>query len=138
MKELWPYKIDSNKIINTEIGDIYINDDGILIMRYKDNLDFNLEKAKSAINICEDISNGIKMPVLIHTGEFGDMPDDTRKYLASKALANHRLAVALVIKSLAHRIMAFFIISMRKKYYPSMIFSNEHDALIWLKSINEK
>lgn len=136
MKESWSYKICPNEIINAEIGEIYINDDGILVIRYKNNLDFDIEKAKSAIQICENISNGKKMSVLIFTGEFGDMPDDTRKYLSGKSLANHRLAVALVIKSLAHRIMAFFIISIRKKYYPSMIFSNERDALTWLKKFS--
>ncbi|MCC6601443.1 MAG: hypothetical protein IT223_12345 [Crocinitomicaceae bacterium] len=135
MKEM-TYDIKPDETIRCGIGEISVNNDGILIIRYAKDLDFVLDKAEEMVRISEKIANGNKMKVMIHTGMFGYMPEDTRKYLAKKSLANHRLAAALVIEWLSHRIMARFILFARKKYYPTSIFRNEKDALKWLKNIS--
>ncbi len=129
----WPYKIKPNEIVSTEIGGVWINEDGILVMKYDNNLDFQLEKAKSAIKICEEMLNGNKALVMIFTGEFGKMPDETQKYLASKEVAKHRKAVALVINNLVYRLAALNITRMRSEYYPTEVFTDEAKALKWLK-----
>lgn len=121
------------EVIPTDIGDVFLNEDGILVMKYKDNLIFELEKAKSAIKVCEKIAGDKKALVLIVTGEFGKMSGETRKYLASKAVAKHRKAVALVISNTLHRLAALTIIRMRSKYYPTQVFADELKALEWLK-----
>lgn len=128
-----PSNIVKSEVFHTEIGDVFINDDGILVMRYKNKLDFELEKAKSAIKVCEEISGGKKMRVLIITGEYGTMPSETREYLASNAMAKHRKAVALIINNLFHRLVALFIMRMRNNDYPTQVFADESKAIEWLK-----
>lgn len=135
---LCKYAIKTNEIIRCSIGEISVNEGDILTIKYKDDLDFTLDKAIEMVQLCRKIANGKKMRLIIHTGEFGNMPAETRDYLASKSHADHRIAVALIIKNLPHRIMAHFISLTRKKYYPSSIFSNEKDALEWLNLIYEK
>ncbi len=137
MLKSWPYNITPNKVISTEIGDIFIDENGVLVMRYTSDLDFGLEMAKSAIKICEDIVGDHKVPVMVITGEFGSMSTETREYLSGKEVAKHRKAVALVVNNLSHRLIAQFIIKMRNKYYPTQVFKNEEEALIWLNKINE-
>lgn len=130
----WKYNIAPNQIITTSIGDIFIDNDGILIIKYLNNLDFELEMAVQAIEVCEKITNGEKVLVLINTGEFGSMNFETRKFLSSQRLEKHRKAVALVINSLQHRMIAHFIINIRRNYYPTKIFKTECEGLKWLKT----
>ena len=122
-----------NEVKHTDIGEVFLNADGILVMKYKNNLNFELEKAKDAIKVCEKIADDKKILVLIVTGEFGKMTGETRKYLASKAVAKHRKAVALVISNTLHRLAALSIIRMRNKYYPTHVFADESKAIEWLK-----
>jgi hypothetical protein len=127
--------IQPHREIVTDIGTVQINKNGILIMRYTPYLDFTLEKAKSAIEVCEQLTNGCKMLVLVVTGEFGEMSTEVRDYLSGKDVAKHRKAVALVISDLSHRLMAQLIINMRKNYYPTKVFRNEITAEKWLRTL---
>lgn len=130
----WKYNIAPNEIITTGIGKIFFTDEGILVMEYANNLDFTLDLAQKAISICEEITNGKKAPVLIMTGDLGSMDNDTRKFLSSQRLENHRSAAAIVINNLPHRIIANFIIRIRHNYYPSKIFKCRKEGLKWLKT----
>lgn len=131
--KIWPYNLCPDKIISTEIGEISITSDGILFIRYKDDLDFTLNKAQSVTRKCDEIANNRKMLVLVVTGRSGVMSTETREYLSGKEVAKHRKAVAIVINNLPHRIIAGFIIRVRKKFYPTEVFRNEETALLWLR-----
>lgn len=131
----WNFSIPLGVEVKTALGIVTINEENILLIRYGQDLDFTLENAKALTKVCEEIANGNKVRVLVHTGQFGQMSSETRQYLAGEEIAKHRKAVALVIDNLAHRLMAHFIIAARKKYYPTKIFSNEKDAAEWLKEI---
>jgi hypothetical protein len=133
MNQEWLYSIMPDEIVSTDVGSVSISKDGVLVMRYTNDLDFTLDKAKSAIKVCEEIASGNKVLAMIVTGEHGVMSTETRQYLASEEVAEHRAAVALVISNLPHRLIANFIVRMRKSYYPSQVFGNEKDALAWLK-----
>jgi len=128
-----PEKITKNKIFRTDIGDVFVNDDGILVLKLINNLDFKLEKAKSAFKICEEITEGKKVLVLVINGEIRSIPSETREYLSGRDAAKHRRAVALVITNLLHRLVALYIMRIRNKYYPTQIFTDESKAIEWLK-----
>lgn len=133
MEKIWPYKIIPNETISSEIGEISFNSDGILVVRYKNNLDFTLNKAKSFVKTCDEITNGNKVFTMIVTGEHGYMTTETREYLSGEEVAKHRKAVALVVDNLPHRIIAGFIVRVRQNYYPTQVFKKEENALLWLE-----
>lgn len=136
----WPYELMPDSPVTIAIGEICFNKDGILIVRYNNNLDFTLDKAKQVIRVCEKITKGKKVYTMVVTGEHGFMDTKTREYLSGPEVARHRKAVALVVRNLPHRIVASFIIRLRKKYYPTRVFRNEECALQWLtlKMYHEK
>lgn len=129
------FSISPGEEIKTQLATVTVNEADILIVRYGQDLDFSLKNARDLIKICEDVSKGNKVRVLVHTGKFGQMESATREYLSSEEVAKHRKAVALVIDNLPHRIIAHYIISMRKKYYPSKVFRSEFEAIKWLRTI---
>ena len=131
----WNFSIPPGVEVKTALGIVTVNEENILLIRYGQDLDFTIENAKALTKVCEEITNGNKVLVIVHTGQFGQMSTETRQYLAGEEIAKHRKAVALVVDNLAHRLMAHFIIAARKKYYPTKIFSNEKDAAEWLKKI---
>ncbi|MCX6296006.1 MAG: hypothetical protein NTX97_08065 [Bacteroidetes bacterium] len=132
MLKIWPYKIKPNEVIVTDIGNVFINENGILVMKYINDLDFVIEKARAAIKVCEDIVGDNKVSVMVVTGEFGNMSTETREYLSGKEIAKHRKAVALVVNNLSHRLISQFIIKLRNNFYPTQVFKNEEDTLNWL------
>lgn len=134
MTTIWPYNLSPDEIVFTEIGEISVNRDGILIIRYYDNLDFTLDKAQSSMKKCDEIANNRKMSVIVVTGKDGVMSTETREYLCGEEVAKHRKAVALVINNLPHRIIAGFIMRVRKKHYPTEVFRSEEAALLWLRN----
>lgn len=134
----WPYSVLPDEIITTDIGDISVSHDRILIIRYADNIDFELEKAIVAIQTCEKIAAGNKMLTMVVTGNFGHMPEETRTYLASDEVAKHRKAAAIVVSNLGHRLIASFIVRSRSSSYTSKVFRNEKNAIGWLKLIEKE
>ena len=49
-----------------------------------------------------------------------------------------KLAEALVIRTLGHRILANFYVKARKRKYPVRIFDSEQEALEWFESVKEE
>ncbi|MBI1289314.1 MAG: hypothetical protein GC178_17235 [Flavobacteriales bacterium] len=61
---------------------------------------------------------------------------DVRTY-ENVGLERIKRAEAIVIKSLAHRLLAKFYLKPRKERYPTKVFDNEAKALEWFDSIRQ-
>lgn len=61
---------------------------------------------------------------------------DVRSY-DNQPLEDLKKAEALVIKSLAHRILAKFYLNARKHRYPTKVVDTEAEALEWFESLRE-
>lgn len=57
---------------------------------------------------------------------------DAREFASQKAEVNNRLALAIVAKSLAHRIIGNFFIQSLRPHTPARLFPTEAEALKWL------
>ncbi len=133
MNKEWPYKLKPMEVLQTDAAQIYFTKDEILVIEYKHNIDFSLDMAKKLIELCTDVANGNKVLTMVITGTGGKMHPETLDYLSGQEVSMHRIAVALIITSLPHRIVANFIVHLRKKYYPTKLFNNTADATQWLK-----
>lgn len=135
-KTEWKYNTLPGEEVDCVAAKLYFNEDGVLIIEYKINIEFSLDKAKEMICISESMTNSNKVPVMVITGRYGEMHSDTLTFLASNEPARHRKATALIIGNLPHRLMAGFILRKREKYYPTKIFGKREAALTWLQQYN--
>ncbi|MCC7302692.1 MAG: hypothetical protein IT233_08620 [Bacteroidia bacterium] len=136
MKGSWKFKTKQGEVVSSSVADMWFNEDEILIVKYYHDVEFTLSKAKELIAKCEEMCGGEKVRTMILTGVFGEMHEDTRKYLYGPDPARHRLAAGVVVNNLPHRMYANLISKFRKHLYPTAVFSKETDALNWLRSLS--
>ena len=79
------------------------------------------------------IAQNIPYTVLVIPGEGATVTKEARVLTASKKLVGIKLAKAFVLKSLAHRIIGNFYITVNKTHLITKIFSDRDKALIWLR-----
>ena len=80
------------------------------------------------------LSNQEPFCVLLDTsqGHFNVSPE-ANKLLASYAYAKTRMAAAIIVKTLATKLAGNFFIRFNKPPTPTKVFTNEEEALVWLR-----
>ena len=79
-------------------------------------------------------ADGIKVPVLVFTGNGGTLSKETRRFSISKKASEPTLAEAVVAKGLAHKIIVNFLVKLTDIGRPMKMFSTETEAVAWLKT----
>ena len=79
----------------------------------------------------EILSNNKPKAILSVAGQYGSITPEARKLDLHKD-AGYTLALALVIKELAQRILANFYFKIKKVDYPVKTFKSEDEATTWL------
>jgi hypothetical protein len=80
-----------------------------------------------------ELANGHKHVVLFVPCEFGTITPEARKTSASEEVNRNAIAKAIVVQHLANRLIANFFIMVDRPPAPTRIFSEEKDALKWLR-----
>lgn len=79
-----------------------------------------------------------KMRVLVESGTYTDITKEAREFSAKPENNVFTLATAVVVKSLAHRIIINFLINFTKKQAMKMkMFDNKEKAIEWLLNIKQ-
>lgn len=79
------------------------------------------------------MGNGIRYPLLVIYADDNLFSKENRKYVASKEVSNYVKADALVMKSLALKIIGNFYLKINKPSRPTRTFFDEEAAVKWLK-----
>lgn len=122
-------------MITLETAQISLTANGILCIEFLDsNKNIDLEEAKMHIAASLKLTKGKRFPALVDGGN--GAPIITNE--AKEILANgeHRALVtaeAIVVRNLPQRLIANFIMGLRKKKIPSRTFNNKAEALAWLE-----
>lgn len=83
-----------------------------------------------------ELSDGQPYYVLLDTTQgYAHATTEANKFMASKEYAGNRKAVAIIARSLATKIVSNFFISVNKPFTPTRVFTNETDAVEWLKKM---
>lgn len=109
-------------------------DDKIIEIDYLSESEFELEDAIKANNAYFKLSKGKPYVSLIDVrGKFGNISHEARQHYATDEKTKHiRLAEAIVIDQLAHRIVARFYLKTNKPNNPVKIFKQRGEAVKWL------
>ncbi|MBA2610690.1 MAG: hypothetical protein H0U95_01875 [Bacteroidetes bacterium] len=129
------------KSLKTYNSEINFDERGFLRIAFNDTDDeIDFDEIKQQVDACYIITEGKAIPVLIDVRNGRkNLSPEARNYAGKNNPYKHlKLAEALLIKSLAQRIMANFFIKIGKHHHPSKVFTREEAAIKWLLEFVQK
>lgn len=114
-------------------------DNGIIFIKLDDNSEVTLDDAKEHFAFLKSKFDGKnKMRVLTEPGRYTSITKEAREFSTLPETNKMTLASAVIIKSLAHRIVINFIISFARQQNMHMrMFENKEKAIEWLLSLKQ-
>lgn len=98
--------------------------------------DDELLEEKEAVQVYETIKEfggGNRMKVIVETSNEGTVDKGFRKFISSKKAMSQLDKGAVVVHSVAQRLVANFFINFNKPSRPVRLFDNVNDAINWLE-----
>lgn len=120
--------------IETKIGKISLMKNGIV--RVEGNPDIHIELEDMFENdkaFKKLLPKKKDAPFLVIFGDNASISEEAKHYFANKERSKIKRAEALVTPQLHHKLIAKSHLYFQKPTYPTKIFTNERDAIKWLK-----
>jgi hypothetical protein len=108
-----------------------LRSDGIIVQTVKTGARQELKDAKENIALYLRLAGGQKRALLVDLRESGATGRGVREYYAQNAV--HLVASAFLIGSSLSRMIGNFFINLNKPVSPCRLFTDEADAIAWLK-----
>jgi hypothetical protein len=130
------------KVLETHrdrISTIELWNNGIIYIKLDDNEEVRLADSKAQYDFLKSKFDGIKKHrVLVEAGRYTDITKEAREF-SSKTDSNlMTLGSAVIVKSLAHRILINFIINVTRQQAMKMkMFDNKEKAIEWLLNLKQ-
>lgn len=116
----------------------YVDEQGIIRGREADGSSFGLSDAQEAIAAIRELAGGSRRGLVVDISDLRTMTRDARAYFTHKDHAEFLYAVALVVRSLISRAIGNFFLGLNKPEVPTRLFTNDEDALAWLRTFIPK
>ncbi len=128
--------LDTKESRSLDCATIWKLNDDILLIRFKDGFDLNLQDAVEVRDASIELVNGGKFLTLIDGRNIsGSLGNKASKYFAqNEKLAAHRMAQAIVVNTLALKMVVRFYIKLNAPRREAKIFNHVEDALEWLET----
>jgi hypothetical protein len=122
------------------ISSIEIWDNGIVFIRIDDNSEVSLQDSKDQQAFLKAKYDGRnKHLVLVEPGRYTSISKEAREFSTLPESNNMIMAGAVIVKSIAHRIIINFIINfIRQQNMKMRMFDDKNKAIEWLLSFNNK
>ena len=124
--------------IKTRTMELVLGADGILRRTVFDNIFIELEDAIENRKAIYSLTQGEKCLILTDGRVSAQSSPEVRQYAASKESTDLKIAEALLIDSVASRLLANFFIRTNKPAIPTRIFTDEAKATAWLLSFKDQ
>ncbi|MCW3071619.1 MAG: hypothetical protein JWO44_1509 [Bacteroidetes bacterium] len=115
-----------------------LRSDGIVMITYPDHVAFTIRESIESVNAIGEITKGIPHPILKIPGKYTTVDRDTREHVAKGDGARFSIAEAFIIRSLAHKLVGNFYLSVEKPQKPTRFFSDIPSAETWLGTYRRK
>lgn len=114
-------------------------DNGIIFIKLEDNKQIELEDSKQQFELLNSKFNGInKHLVLVEPGHYTDLSKEAREFSEKPESNAMTFATAVIIRSLAQRIIINFMINFIKHGSMKMkMFENKEQAVEWLLTLKQ-
>ncbi|MGE0567746.1 MAG: hypothetical protein AB7O73_07330 [Bacteroidia bacterium] len=120
--------VDSIEFEHTQLN-LYDND--LLIVRNNDNFHYEVKHLEEVLHAMEGIGLR-KKKTLIIMGKYTTISKEAREFRATEIGTIFSSKEAIVISSIAQRILVDFYIKINKPKVPTKLFVSEYEALKWL------
>ena len=124
------------KIIETRIVNIFtlnLREDGILHSHISGERAQTIDDLLELIPVIGEVVNFKKVPLLVTLDDFALPSDDVRTYWADKNTCPYFSAEAFMTMSPGHKMLGNFYLTINKPGRPTKMFTNQDDAIAWLK-----
>ena len=121
--------------VETSTGCIWLRDDDIVEILYKDGAHLTLEDSKLYVEAMGQlVSGGKPSPLLVDFGGLVSQTSEGRAYFAQSENARRVASkVALVTESLVSRVLANSYLAIKKPHIPTKLFTSRGAAIAWLR-----
>jgi hypothetical protein len=113
---------------------LYLRSDGIMYIKISSEKEETVELVKQMVEKMGEMVNYKPVPLLARHEEFALPGKANRDYWSTKEACPYSKADAFIIASHAMQFIANFYYKVNKPKRPTRMFTNEKDALLWLKT----
>ena len=125
------------KKIKTNMNEIWIDDEGFLILKPKEGVELDLDEVKACFEAYKSLGIGPDNKVLeIIDARDGSMSSEARTFAAENG-KDFFIASAIISDSLAVRMVVNFFNTFYSQVVPFKMFANEKDAREWLRTFKK-
>ena len=124
--------------IKTKLNEIWIDDEGFLILKPKEGAELDLEEVKACFEAYKELGVGPHNKVLeLIDARDGSMTGEARSYAAEMG-KDYFIAAAIISDSLAVRMVVNFFNTFYTHIVPFKMFATEEEARKWLRTFITK
>jgi hypothetical protein len=123
------------KYIELEKAHLYLINEGLILLQFKDKVDFELDNAIEVLEHIYDFVEGKPFVLIADARDIrSNMSHEARqKFATDKKISTIRKAQALVVNNLHSRLIANFYLNFHKPTDPLKVFNDYNKALDWIK-----
>ena len=120
------------RISETDTTRISLCDDGIVRVMLKKNSEIGFQQAKQNIQAYSDIVEGNKYAFIFYSENDNVVySEEARNYAKSNESLFPKISMAVLVKTLAHKMVANFNFRFHKPAIPYKVFVKLEDAEVW-------
>lgn len=127
--------------IEIDCANIFLIENDITVIRYKNDYHVELKDVKEVEKTFIELNGDKPIYCLMDSSNrFNNYTVEAQQYLSHKASIVKRRQLqcsAVIINNLPHRLLAQFFSKFYKPSFPMKIFSNENEAIDWIKEIKQ-
>lgn len=117
------------------IGTVYLIEPQIIRMKINEGETFDVEHVYAGRKANLTLNEGKPFCILLDTGSFFNTTPQARALTAGKEFSKHRIAIAGLAPSLPTKMVGNFFINFHKPTTPTRLFTNENEAISWLRQM---
>ena len=120
--------------VDLRASTVSLRSDGIIHLELHPVEELAVKDAWEIIETIKNIGNGKKFPNMITAKDYVNIDKEAKVLSASEEGNEYTLADAIVVNSIALKLIANFYISFNKPVRPTKLFSSEEKAVEWLRT----
>ena len=113
-----------------------LRSDGVMHIHMKGVEEVLADDLRDIVNALYTMGNGKKFLNMVTFQSFFIVDKETRKFGATEFVGKYTLADAIVVNSVALKLLINFYIAFNKPDRPTRMFENEAKAIEWLKTFS--
>lgn len=123
----------NNKVIELRAFTSWLGNDRICYTVVKPNVVVELQDAIENSSSVKEVSGDTIYPLLVNLKEIKSISKEARDHFSMKNRTPGVNAIAMLVRSPVSRIIGNFFIGMNRSVVPTKLFTDESEAVSWLK-----